>query len=146
MSNLAARNPWSERPKSVNTDWAGGPIQSKRHYLPVRDSVARSAGYTERIIESQLSELVAQESVESAPEIAVQGGTREAVNVSCRVVGGTGILRSLRSTGGARAQLLNSQRLQSVIVRGSQIDRQSPDSRERTVETKADYVALRTRK
>src|SRR3974390_1040115 len=93
-SNLAAHQ-CGKRPESVNTDGPGGPIEPKGHDMPVRDSVARCPGCTERMIEGQLVELVAEEPVELATEIAVQSNSSVTRDVSGCVIRRACVMRAL---------------------------------------------------
>src|ERR1700676_5375308 len=98
--------------ESINPDWPRGPIQSERCHVPVRNAVTGKAGSTERRIKSQFVELVAEISVESPPQRAMQPSAEETVAVTSRIVGGAG---ALRCTAVALAQLLHRQRLQTAI-------------------------------
>jgi len=72
------------------------------------------------MIERQLIELITQEAMKRAAEIAMQSHSRETINIRCRVSGWTCGLRSLSATVAGRL-LCRSQWLQTVIVGKSEI-------------------------
>src|SRR6516225_356249 len=96
------------------------------------------------MIKRQLIELIAQETVKSAPEIAVQSDSRVTIDVRGRVSSRTCVLRSLSATV-AGSQLCRGQRLQTVVVGESEIHRQVPDSRQRMLDAETNDIGLSSR-
>jgi hypothetical protein len=79
------------------------------------------------MVKRQFVELVTDETVEFAPEKAMQRSACETAVISPGVIGGACILLVLRQTG-TRQYLLGSQRLQPIVVRIAHIHRQAQDA------------------
>src|SRR5580698_3631879 len=124
------RRPYQGGPpvKSVNPDRPGCPIQSYRSGMPLRDPAAGSACHANRIVKTQLIELVAGKRVKITSQHAMHAHARKTIVV------------------GIRVNRAKGDRLDPAVSGVAKVRKPAPLARQRTVYLQTRNVAFRSRK